>query len=165
MNIGLASAKFINNDIEFNLDYCISFIKKAKKHDIDILLFGETYLQGFEALVWKPEEDLLVGIENKSEKMNILCKYCKEEKMAIGMGYIEREENNLYSSYLVIDKNENNLINYRRISRGWRTKNSDSNVYKEGEYFHIFEFMGYKMTVGLCGDFWTDDVIKNFQRI
>jgi N-carbamoylputrescine amidase len=164
MNIGLASAKFINNDTEFNFDYCIDFIKRAKRYDIDILLFGETYLQGFESLVWKPEEDLLVGIENKSEKMNILRRYCKEENMAIGMGYIEREKYYLYSSYLVIGKRGNDLTNYRRISRGWRAKRSDDNVYKEGENFYIFEFMGYKMTVGLCGDFWTDDVIKKLPK-
>jgi N-carbamoylputrescine amidase len=164
MNIGLASAKFINNDTEFNLDYCIGFIKKAKRYNIDILLFGETYLQGFEALLWRPEEDLPVGIENGSEKMNILRKYCKEENIALGMGYIEREKNNLYSSYLVIDKSGNDLTNYRRISTGWRIRNSDENVYKEGKFFYIFEFMGYKMTIGLCGDFWTNDVIEKMPK-
>jgi predicted amidohydrolase len=164
MNIGLASAKFINNDTEFNFNYCYGFIKKAKKYNIDILLFGETYLQGFDALVWRPEDDLLVGIENGSEKMNILRKYCKEENMAIGMGYIEREGNSLYSSYLIVDKNGSDLANYRRISKGWKVKNSDSNVYKEGEYFKTFEFMGHKMTVGLCGDFWNDDVTKKLPK-
>ena len=164
MTVGLASAEFINNNVNFNLENCIDFINRAKKNDVDIILFGETYLQGFEALIWKPEDDLRMGLEKGSETMNILRIYCKEKSIALGMGYIEREGNSLYSSYLVIDKNGNDLINYRRISRGWRIKNSDNEIYREGIEFYIFEFMEHKMTVGLCGDFWTDEVIKKLPK-
>jgi N-carbamoylputrescine amidase len=115
-------------------------------------------------LVWKPEIDLTVGIKRQSEIMNILRNYCKEENIAIGIGYIEREGNKLYSSYLVIDKNGNDIINYRRISSGWRIKNVDTKIYKEGTKFYIFKFMGYKMFIRLCGDFWTDDVIEKIPK-
>jgi N-carbamoylputrescine amidase len=164
MTVGLVSAEFINNNVDFNLENCINFINKAKKNGVDIILFGETYLQGFEALIWKSEDDLKVGLERDSGIMNILRMYCKEKDIAIGVGYIEREGNNLYSSYLVIDKNGNDLTNYRRISRGWRIKDSDNEIYREGTEFYIFEFMGHKMTVGLCGDFWTDEVIKKLPK-
>ena len=164
MNIGLASAKFINNDIDFNLNNCIRFTKKAKKRNADLVIFGETYLQGFESLVWKPENDLAVGIKRRSEIMDKLRNCCNEENIAIGIGYIEREENKLYSSYLVIDKNGNDIANYRRISIGWRKDDVDIKIYKEGTEFYIFEFMGYKMTIGLCGNFWTDEIIDKFPR-
>jgi len=164
MNIGLASVKFINNDIEFNLNNCIKFVQKAKEQNVDLVIFGEAYLQGFESLVWKPEIDLAVGIKRQSEKMDMLRNCCKEGNIAIGIGYIEREENKLYSSYLVIDKNGNDIVNYRRISSGWRIENVDIKTYKEGTEFSIFKFMGYKMTIGLCGDFWTDNIIENFSR-
>jgi predicted amidohydrolase len=164
MNIGLASVKFINNDIDFNLKNCMWFTQKAKERNVDLVLFGEAYLQGFESLVWKPEIDLAVGIARQSEIMDKLRNCCKEENIAIGIGYIEREENKLYSSYLVIDKDGNDIANYRRISNGWRIENVDSKTYKEGTEFSIFEFMGYKMTVGLCGDFWTDEIIKKFPK-
>lgn len=47
VKFGLASYKFINNDIEFN----ISQIEKAIKvsNDIDMLCFREAFLQGFDA--------------------------------------------------------------------------------------------------------------------
>jgi N-carbamoylputrescine amidase len=160
MKIGLAAGKFINNNIDFNLKNCIGFIKQAKKHNVDLLLFGETYLQGFDALTWKVEEDLAIGIEKKSEVMDMLRSYCRDENIAVGMGYIERDGKKLFSSYIIIDKNGNELINYRRISKGWRTKNSDNQVYMEGTDFYVIDFMGHKMTVGLCGDFWTDEVIE-----
>jgi predicted amidohydrolase len=164
MNIGLVSAKFINNDIDFNLNNCIRFIRKAKEQNVDLVAFGEAYLQGFESLTWKPEIDLVVGIKRQSKIMNILRNCCKEGNIAIGIGYIEREENKLYSSYLVIGKNGNDIANYRRISSGWRIGNVDIKTYKEGTEFSTYEFMGYKMAVGLCGDFWADEIIENFPK-
>jgi N-carbamoylputrescine amidase len=98
MNIGLVSAKFINNDIDFNLSNCIKFTQKAKKRGVDLAIFGETYLQGFESLAWKPDIDLAVGIERQSKTMNILRNCCKEENIAIGIGYIEREDSKLLTN-------------------------------------------------------------------
>jgi N-carbamoylputrescine amidase len=164
MTIALASAKFVNNNIDLNLNNCIKFINKAKNHKADIILFGEAYLQGFESLVWKPEKDMAVGIEKKSETMNILRRHCEEENIALGMGYIEREKDKLYSSYLIIDKLGNDLVNYRRISKGWRVKRSDNEVYLEGTDFYVFEFMGHRMTIGLCGDFWAEEVLKKIPK-
>jgi N-carbamoylputrescine amidase len=164
MNIGLAVAQFINNNLEYNLNNCFEFIKKEKNKNVDILLFGETYLQGFNSLSWKHEKDLLVGIERKSKIMDTLRICCNKDNMAIGIGYIEREEEKLYSSYLVMDKNGKDLMNYRRISRGWRTKNSDIRTYIEGNTFYKFDFMDHKMTAGLCGDFWTDEVIDKLPK-
>ena len=112
MNIGLASVKFINNDIDFNLNNCIKFIQKAKERNVDLVIFGEAFLQGFESLVWKPEIDLAIGIKRQSKIMSILRSCCKEENIAIGIGYIERDDNKLYSSYLIIDSNGNDVINY-----------------------------------------------------
>jgi len=164
MNIGLASARIVNNDIYHNLNTCIDYMKKAKKHNVNIILFGESFLQGFESLIWKPENDLSVGIKRKSEIINIFCKNCKRVNITAGIGYYEREKNKLYSSYLIVDHNGNYLINYRRISKGWRTKDSDDNAYFEGTEFPVFEFMGHKMTVGLCGDFWEDNVIEKMPK-
>jgi N-carbamoylputrescine amidase len=159
MNIGLAVTQFINNNLEYNLNNCFEFIKKAKNKNVDILIFGETYLQGFNSLSWKHEKDLLVGIGRKSKIIDTLCLCCNKNNIAIGIGYIEREEERLYSSYLVIDKNGKDLMNYRRISRGWRIKYSDNRTYMEENTFYKFDFMDHKMTAGLCGDFWTDEVI------
>jgi N-carbamoylputrescine amidase len=164
MVIGLASAKFVNNDINSNLKNCIEFINKAKKYNADIIIFGETYLQGFESLAWNPEKDLKVGIERNSEIMNILRRRCKEQNIAMGIGYIERDGGKLYSSYLVLDKSGEDLINYRRISRGWRIKNADAEVYREGTEYFVFDFTGHKMTAGLCGDFWTDEAIEKLPK-
>lgn len=60
MYIGLAEYKFINNDIEFN----ISQIEKAlqSSNNIDMLCFGETFLQGFDSFNWNYELDKEIAI-------------------------------------------------------------------------------------------------------
>jgi N-carbamoylputrescine amidase len=157
--IGLAAAKFKNNDVKLNIDTVVAFLQKAKKQGADLLLFGECFLQGFEALSWKPDIDMNIGIEKNSDSIKSLREQCRIMNTAVGIGYIEKENGKLFSSYIIIDKNGNELVNYRRISRGWRTKDSDDSIYREGSQFETFEYYGYKMTVGLCGDFWTDYVI------
>jgi len=164
IKIGLASAKFINNDILSNTKNIFKFLSIAKKNDVGLVLFGESFLQGFECLNWKPENDLLVGIPKNDIKIDVFRDYCKNKKIALGFGYIERDNKKLFSSYMIIDKNGNNLVNYRRISKGWRIKNCDIETYCEGVNFEIFEFMGHKMSIGICGDFWEDQVIRIFPK-
>ena len=56
MKIGLAQYKFINNDISFNL----SQLKRAASQysgKVDLLCFGESFLQGFDSLSWDYEND------------------------------------------------------------------------------------------------------------
>jgi N-carbamoylputrescine amidase len=159
LTIGLSAAKFTNNDIKANFDTIIKFLHDAKEHNTDLLLFGECFLQGFEALSWKPDIDLNIGIKKDSDDIKLLREYCCNMNIAVGIGYIEKENGKLFSSYIIIDKNGNELTNYRRISKGWRAENSDANIYREGSLFETFEYYGHKMIVGLCGDFWTDDVI------
>lgn len=49
MKIGLASYKFINQDLSFNLSQ-IEKAMQAAQGSVDLLCFGETFLQGFDAL-------------------------------------------------------------------------------------------------------------------
>ena len=164
MIVGLAAARFINNNVNYNLSNCLKYIKNAKEKNLDLLIFGETYLQGFESLEWIPEKDLLIGLDLQSNELNILRKYCKENEIGLGMGYIERQNNTLFSSYLIIDKNGNDLTNYRRMSRGWRENNTDEKVYLEGNSFLVFKYMGFSLYVGLCGDFWEEAVIEKIPK-
>ncbi|MCL2411724.1 MAG: hypothetical protein FWC97_08790 [Treponema sp.] len=164
LKIGLVSAKFINNDIVNNTKNILKFMDIAKENDIDLIMFGESFLQGFECLNWKPEDDLLVGIQKYDKKIDVFRDHCNNNKIALGFGYIERDDKKLYSSYMIINKNGNILANYRRISNGWRIKDCDIKTYCEGEKFEIFEFMNHKMSIGICGDLWEDELIKIFPK-
>ena len=70
MKIGLAAYKFINNDIDFN----ISQIEKAlqSSNNLDMLCFGEAFLQGFDAFNWNYDNDKKIAISKDSNIMKRL---------------------------------------------------------------------------------------------
>lgn len=152
MKIGLASYKFINNDLAFN----ISQMEKAMKlvqGKVDLLCFGEAFLQGFDALNWNYENDKHIAISVDSEIMQCLCDITLQYKVDILFGYIEKFNDSLYSSCAVIEKGK--LVhNYRRISKGWKEYNITDSHYKEGTNTSEFIYHGQSIVIALCGDMW-----------
>lgn len=63
MKIALASAKFINNDIAYNLHQMERYARCAKDSGSDLICFGETFLQGFDSLCWNYEKDKEIAVE------------------------------------------------------------------------------------------------------
>lgn len=152
MRIGLAPYRFINNDVEYNL----SQIKKAlmdSKGKVDLLCFGETFLQGFDSLTWRYDSDKDVAITVDSEVMDLLRAWSVEFDTAILLGYIEREEDTLYSSCAVLSKGTM-IFNYRRISTGWKESSLCDEHYGEGEAVNSFKLGGKDLSIALCGDLW-----------
>lgn len=151
MYIGLAAYKFINNDIEFN----ISQIEKAlqSSNNIDILCFGEAFLQGFDAFNWNYDNDKKIAISKDSNIMKRLEKLSKEYNIDLAFGYLEIENDNLYSSYAIII-NGKLAYNYRRITVGWKEYLLTDHHYKEGNGVLNFDYKDNSITIALCGDMW-----------
>ena len=152
MKIGLASYRVENKNTEFN----ISQIERAMKESegkVNLLCFGEAVLQGFDSLSWKYKEDKDMAVSMDSETMSRLKKLTVKYGMGIAIGYIEKADETLYSSYAVIDAGEI-VHNYRRISRGWKEFDQTDEHYCEGNDTSEFSFHGKKIMVGLCGDLW-----------
>ena len=61
MRILLASAPVINREIDFNLQTLLEYMK-AYRGKAELIVFGESILQGFECLCWDYEKDRSVGI-------------------------------------------------------------------------------------------------------
>lgn len=152
MKIGLASYEFINNDIEFN----ISQIEKAMKSvqgEVELLCFGETFLQGFDALNWNYENDKDIAVSTNSRIMRRLCDMTLQYKVDLLVGYIEKCGDAIYSSCAVIE-NGKLRYNYRRISKGWKEYSITDGHYKEGTETGEFLYHGQPVMVALCGDMW-----------
>ena len=152
IKVGLVSYKFINNNIKFN----ISQIKKAitlSKGSVDMLCFGETFLQGFDSLNWHYENDKDIAITQLSETMELLKALSLENKIDFLFGYIERDGGYLYSSCAVIVNGEI-MHNYRRITKNWKEYKITDEHYKEGDTVKSFFYKGKEITLTLCGDLW-----------
>lgn len=151
IKFGLVAYKFINNDIEFNIGQIEKAIKDAK--DVDMLCFGETFLQGFDAFNWEFENDKSIAISVTSAAMKRLEKLSHDNNIDLAFGYLEKEDESLYSSYAVIIDGKL-AFNYRRISLGWKEYSLTDYHYKEGNEVLKLNYKGKKIVIALCGDIW-----------
>ena len=118
MKIGLASYRCENRDMQFNIRQ-IERAMKETRGKADLLCFGEAFLQGFDSLCWEYEKDRHMAVEQSSETILHLRKLTERYGQALLTGYIEKEQDRLYSSCIVLAGGEI-VHNYRRVSRGWK---------------------------------------------
>lgn len=164
MHIGLVSYRCKNKDIAFNLSQIERAMQEAREK-ADLLCFGEAYLQGFDSLCWNYETDREMALEITSEPIRQLARWTQQYHTALLTGYIERAQERLYSSCIVLV--EGKIIhNYRRISKGWKEISKTDAHYAEGSETGAFCFLNQTITLALCGDLWdfperfkTDDVL------
>lgn len=152
MKIGLASYAFRDGDIAFNTAQ-IERAMQAAQGRVDLLRFGETFLQGFNALSWNYEADREVAVSTDSEIFRQLGGLTLEYGVDLLLGYIEGADGGIYSSCAVIGQGKL-LHNYRRISRGWKEYLQADGHYREGTETGEFSYRGQSIMVALCGDMW-----------
>lgn len=165
MKIALVSEKFINNDVEFNLKVILRTIQQASQDKIDLLVFGEAFLQGFDSLTWEYNQDCHVASYIFSYGIKFVRWMCHLYKVACAFGYFEIDQDSLYSSYIFIGKKGEIVNNYRRRSQGWKEYSRTDHHYGEGNCFDVFEYEGVTFSVALCGDLWQDDLCAEMEKI
>ncbi len=174
MVIGLAAYRFINQDVSFNLSQ-MARAMEAAQGKADLLCFGETFLQGFDALNWDYRRDRQVGIAQDSAVIGTLCALTGQYGVDLLFGYVEKAADKIYSSCMVI-ADGGVRFNYRRMSKGWKMYSVTDAHYCEGTDSPDFLYKGKVFRIALCGDlwefperFWTDGVLlwpvyTNFSR-
>lgn len=152
MKIGLASYECRNGDTAFNLSQ-IQRAMGAVQGRVDLLCFGESFLQGFDALSWDYERDREIAVSVHSAIMEQLCALTRQYSTDLLLGYMERDGDAIYSSCAVIVKGA--LVhNYRRISKGWKEYTRTDGHYREGSGTDGFSYRGRPVKIALCGDLW-----------
>ena len=152
MRIGLVSYLCKNRDTAFNMKQ-IELAMQRSAGKTDLLCFGEAFLQGFDALCWDYEADKTIALELSSDTISQLRIWTIQYGLSLIVGYIEKFEEKLYSSCVVLSNGEI-LYNYRRISKGWKEFSITDRHYCEGDQTSTFHFHGKEITLALCGDLW-----------
>jgi len=165
MKIGLVSDVFRDGNIEYNVNQIKKRLKEGSRKKIDLICFGESFLQGFDGLSWEYHEDLSRACSQKDDIILSLREYASICKIALSFGYIEKDEGTIYSSNMVISDDGQIINNYRRISPGWKEPMADTRYYKEGKGFSLFEYKGKKFTTAICGDLWNDKNIESIKQL
>lgn len=159
MKIGLASYRFINGNVPYNVEQ-MEKAMRAASGKADLLCFGEAFLQGFDALSWKYEDDRYAAVPADSPVMEQLCRMARRYRIDLLFGYLERCGEAIYSSCAVIIDGEM-AWNYRRISKGWKEYTLTDGHYREGDSVQEFLYRGQPIMTALCGDLW--DFPQRFQ--
>ena len=152
MRIGLVSYRCENRNIAFNMGQ-IELAMKRSEGKVDLLCFGEAFLQGFDSLCWNYETDKSVAVDLSSDIMKQLRNWTVRYGISLIAGYIEKDREKLYSSCVVISDGEI-VHNYRRISKGWKEFTKTDDHYCEGKETGPFHLFGKQITLALCGDLW-----------
>ena len=155
MKIALASAPVMNRNIDFNLQAMVDYMK-ACSGKAELILFGETALQGFDCLCWDYEKDKLVAVTLTDMIIRRVCDAARENRIAVSFGFIERDLDTLYSSQIFIGADGEIMNVFHRVSVGWKEYTKTDTHYCEGECFEKFQYGGKQFATGLCGDLWTD---------
>ena len=156
MKIALASAPVKNRNIEFNMQEMIDAMNKASGQ-AEVILFGESVLQGFDCLCWDYETDKHMAVALTDAHIQRMRKAAKQYGIAVSFGFIERIDDILYSSQIFIGSDGEIVTVFHRVSIGWKEFSKTDNHYQEGKNFEKFCYGGNSFAIGLCGDLWTDD--------
>lgn len=154
MKFGLMAMEFTEGDTEHNLGIIKKSLEQYSNQGLDLLLFGEAFLQGFDALSFSYEEDRHKAISTESTVFRTLQDKARECNLGVSFGYYELESGLLFSSQAFIGGDGQLVHNFRRISQGWKEPGTDSDLYKEGPGFATFLYQERKLAIGLCGDLW-----------
>lgn len=155
MKIALASAPVKNRNIEFNIQAMIDAIKNVS-NQADLIVFGESVLQGFDSLCWDYETDKHIAVSLTDAPIQRMREAAKECGIAVSFGLIECIEDALYSSQIFIGADGAIVTVFHRVSMGWKEYSKTDNHYREGKHFEKFNYAGKSFAIGLCGDLWTD---------
>ena len=155
MRIALSSAPVKNKDLAFNLAAMTAALAQAAGQ-AEVVVFGESTLQGFDCLCWVYETDRDMAVPLDSEPIRTMQNAARKCATAVSFGFIERNNDALYSSYVFIGADGTIIHRFRRVSIGWKEYSQTDAHYREGAHFEKFTYRGKSFAVGLCGDLWTD---------
>ena len=153
MKIALAPVQMINRDIKHNLSQMELCMVNAQREGAGLVCFGETFLQGFDALTWCFENDQAMAISTDSNVFDEIRRMSVKHGIDVLFGYIELDGDALYSSCALISNGKLHH-NYRRISKGWKEYTKTDEHYREGNSVEVFPYKGKNCVIGLCGDLW-----------
>lgn len=162
MKIGLVSALMKDNNIENQLAQIKYYL--STNNNLDLICFGESFLQGFEGLTWNYEEDIKRALTMDDLIILEIMQLAKNYNCGISFGFIEKEKGIIYNNNMVINSYGEIVDVFRRVSPGWKESITDSR-YKEGQGFYTFTYMDKKLALAICGDVWHDHFLKELEQL
>lgn len=122
----------IKDNIEKGIEYCL----KAKKENVDIILFPEMWSNGYN-LNDRLYEDLIEeAVTNENEYLKIFKNLAEKIQTSICITYLKKENNKLYNSLTLFDRFGKEVFTYSKVHT---CDFGDEKVLSRGEDFYVEE--------------------------
>jgi len=154
MKVALAQINPKVGDLVGNTDKIISFIKKAKEKEADLVIFPELAITGY------PPRDLLdfeFFVEDNLIQLERL-KECSKD-IAVICGYIDinpEPYGRKYHNAAAFIYNGKIISRYYKSLLPFYDVFDENRYFEPGKTFEPVEFMGQKLGITICEDVWND---------
>lgn len=163
MKVAIAVLEVLKN-IEKNKNKIIKFILEAAKQNVDLIIFPEVAITGFQDKN-DYEYDLTLCEEITGEYINEVRKIALESKIMVSLGFFEKDHGKIYDSSILIDKSGTIIQHYRRVDGHWAFNRADRNIYRNGKEVYKTRTEYGSFSTILCGDLFNDEVVNMLVRL
>lgn len=159
MKIELCQLNYHIGNFKSNSDKIISHISKAKKNDIDLIVFSELSVCGYPPLDMLEQKDFIEGVKNTVE---IISSHCNGIAAIIGAPSVNSNERgkNLFNSAFFLSEGKITFIQNKTLLPTY-------DIFDEYRYFEpntnfsTISFKGKKIALTICEDLWDNQPVEN----
>lgn len=158
MKVAVVSHR-ITDKVSENIITMTQYVKEAAAQKADLILFSETATTGL-CNNDIPDHDLPLGASIPGNVTQYFGSLARFGNIHVAFGLFERSGEQLYDTAILLNRQGEIVLKYRRISKGWHWPNSDPSVYKEGTKVVIAYLDIGKVCFLLCGDLFDEDLVQ-----
>jgi len=150
IRIALAQLNPIVGDISGNTKKVISYIKKAKKLQADIVAFPELMLTGY------PPEDLLLKHQFVNDNIEALEKVkTASTQITSIVGFVDKHDG-IYNAAAIISNGKIRDVYYKKHLPNYGVFD-EHRYFKPGKRYPVYDIDGVNVGVSICEDMWYED--------
>ncbi len=158
LKIALAQINSTVGDFKGNYKKIITYIKKAKSQEAEIIVFPELALTGY------PPEDLLLRKQFISENKRFLHLIKKEcAGVVVLIGFVNEKQGNIYNSCAVVQDKKIKDV-YDKIILPNYGVFDEKRYFKPGNFIPVYTFKKYRFTLTICEDIWRNQFLQLFKK-
>jgi NAD+ synthase (glutamine-hydrolysing) len=150
VNVGLAQIYPKVGDVQSNLDKHLSYIQQAAEQGVELLVFPELSLTGYQVQDLVPE----VAIEASSTDPVFSKLLDASKQLDVMFGFVQRDRRNRYYTSAAYLSNGELVHVHRKIYLPTYAMFDEGRYFDQGEQIRAFDTRFGRVGMLICEDFW-----------
>lgn len=152
----------VTSDVQRNLSAVVDAVGEAHAAGCHLVCLPECALAG---LVYAEdyEADIKLAVDIPGDTTDQIGVLAKRYGIHIAIGLLERDQERLYDTAVLFNRDGTIILKYRRINPKWHSPNVPENLYVEGTKFSVASTPFGRIAFAICGDMFDDTVVAMIQ--